>query len=250
MLLFASDIDNTLIYSHKRENISSKKIPCELYNGENISFITEYTRNKLELVNKNALFIPVTTRSVEQYQRIKFGDFIPEYALTSNGGNLLINGQADKEWYESILKEISPAFYGLEKGEKYLKHHENRILDVKRVDGLFTYTKSDAPEKTVGSLKELLINEPVKVYNYHNKIYILPNNLDKGSALKKFVHKYMKNVNKVITAGDSVFDIPLLKAGNLAVFPKSLDFIPDTKYLKFDDNDFSDKLLNEVIKHL
>lgn len=249
MLLFASDIDNTLIFSHKKENLSNK-IPCELYNGENISFITKYTRENLEIVHNNALFVPVTTRSIEQYSRIKFGDFIPNYALTSNGGNLLINGKVDNDWYNKTVELCKPAFDALTKGEEYLEKDSNRTLDIKRVDGLFTYTKSAAPQDTVNRLQELLINEPVNVHYYGNKVYILPNTLDKGSALTRFIKTYLNNIDKIITAGDSIFDIPLLNAGNLAIFPNSLEFNPLNEYLKIKDSNFSDELLKEVIKHL
>lgn len=249
MLLFASDIDNTLIYSHKKENIGSK-IPCELYNGENISFITEYTKENLEIVHNNALFVPVTTRSIEQYNRIKFGDFIPNYALTSNGGNLLIKGKVDNSWYSQTVALCQHAFDSLTKGEEFLEKDSNRTLEVKRVDGLFTYTKSAAPQETVSKLQKLLHNEPVNVHYYGNKVYILPDNLNKGSALKRFINEYLDNIDKIITAGDSVFDIPLLNAGDLAVFPSNLEFSPSNNYLKINNNNFSDELLKEVIKHL
>lgn len=249
MLLFASDIDNTLIYSHKKEYIGNK-IPCELYNGEYISFITKNTKEKLEIVYKNALFMPVTTRSIEQYSRIIFGDFIPDYALTSNGGNLLIKGKVDNDWYNQTLALCQHAFDSLTKGEEFLEKDNNRTLEVKRVDGLFTYTKSSAPQDTVSKLQKLLANEPVCVHYYGNKVYILPDALDKGSALKRFVKEYSIGIDKIITAGDSIFDIPLLEAGSLAIFPSSLEFSPSNNYLKIKDGIFSDELLNEVIKHL
>lgn len=249
MLLFASDIDNTLIYSCKNQNITSR-IPCELYEGKYISFITEYTREKLEYVHEKAIFVPVTTRSIEQYKRIEFGNFIPDYAITSNGGNLLIKGSVDEDWYNETLSLCQHAFYGMEKGRDYLEKDNNRELDIKLIDGLFVYTKSSMPEKTVNNLKELLIDEPVNVYNYRNKIYILPNNLDKGSALKRFINKCTKNIDKIITAGDSVFDIPLLNTSDYAIFPSSLDYTPLTDYLKIEEKIFSDELLKEVIIHL
>ena len=52
MVLFVSDLDNTLIYSYKRE-IGKKKICVELYEGKEISFMTE---NSYRLLNNKNFF--------------------------------------------------------------------------------------------------------------------------------------------------------------------------------------------------
>ena len=91
MIVFYSDLDNTLIYSYRRE-IGGKKRCVEVYQGREISFMSEYSYHLLQEISKKALFIPVTTRTMEQYQRIDLGIGIPEYALVCNGGILLVRG--------------------------------------------------------------------------------------------------------------------------------------------------------------
>ena len=56
----------------------------------------------------HSYFIPVTTRTIEQFQRITLfqNEIIPEYAITSNGGNILHNGKQDVTWNKEI-KRIS-----------------------------------------------------------------------------------------------------------------------------------------------
>ena len=54
-------------------------------------------------------FIPVTTRTIEQFQRISLfqDEIIPEYAITSNGGNILHNGKQDGTWNRIVKERLS-----------------------------------------------------------------------------------------------------------------------------------------------
>ena len=45
--ILCADMDNTIIYSYKR-NIGENKLNVELYNGREISFISEKTHDLLE----------------------------------------------------------------------------------------------------------------------------------------------------------------------------------------------------------
>src|SRR5699024_6248459 len=65
MDLFASDLDNTLIYSYKRD-IGTDTVCAEVYEGRQVSFMTKRSRELLEKVNQTMHFVPVTTRSVQQ----------------------------------------------------------------------------------------------------------------------------------------------------------------------------------------
>lgn len=63
------DMDNTIIYSYKHD-IGEKKLNVELYNGREISFISERTYSLLKEVNDKMLIVPTSTRTEEQYRRI------------------------------------------------------------------------------------------------------------------------------------------------------------------------------------
>ena len=103
--VFFADLDNTLIYSYKRE-INVPVTWVEQYQGRDISFMTEMSWSLLQQVRRQALFVPATTRTVEQYQRITFGTPPPEYALVCNGGVLLVHG---KKVVEGVPKGFSKA---------------------------------------------------------------------------------------------------------------------------------------------
>ncbi|MFR0871963.1 MAG: hypothetical protein ACLSG5_11605 [Oscillospiraceae bacterium] len=90
--LIFSDLDGTLIFSASRKQPGD--IVCEYKDNREISCIT---KRQAELL-PGLEIIPVTTRSIEQYRRIRFPEgFSPEYALTDNGGTLLVNGVPDPD---------------------------------------------------------------------------------------------------------------------------------------------------------
>ncbi|MDE6056296.1 MAG: HAD family hydrolase, partial [Lachnospiraceae bacterium] len=75
MIIFHTDLDNTLIYSYKH-NIGEKKRCVEIYQGREISFVTQETYRLLQMLSERkgqVLIVPTTTRTIEQYQRIDLG---------------------------------------------------------------------------------------------------------------------------------------------------------------------------------
>ena len=61
----------------------------EVYNGKEISFMTEKAIALLRELSEEMMFVPVTTRTVEQYNRVSLfrEEIRPTYAITSNGGS-------------------------------------------------------------------------------------------------------------------------------------------------------------------
>ena len=72
-MIFFTDLDNTIIYSYKHD-IGRDKINVEIYQGREISFITQSTHEYLKNLKENILVVPTSTRTVEQYERIDLKD--------------------------------------------------------------------------------------------------------------------------------------------------------------------------------
>ena len=124
-MVFCTDLDNTLIYSYKHD-IGENKRCVEIYQDREISFITQETYRLLCEVKKQAMIVPVTTRTVEQYDRIDFGVGTFSYALTCNGGVLLIDGHEDESWYQESLKMISDSRQELLRAVELLEQEKRR----------------------------------------------------------------------------------------------------------------------------
>lgn len=213
---FFCDLDHTLIYSH-RVALDCKKQVVEMLNGNAQSFMTERTYSFL---NKQSVvqIIPTTTRSVRQYERLSFFKDC-QYALTCNGGLLLINGKIDEEWHAESLELISSATCELEKAKSVI-HKLGTSTEIHNVHDLFFYIKCDSPAKLVAHLdKEIPQNYISLLFDAH-KVYCLPNGLTKGAAVQRFIKRF--GVTKTLAAGDSAFDISMLNAVDLALYPKSI----------------------------
>ena len=251
MPFFFSDLDNTIIYSYKK-NIGSNKIIAEIYNNREISFITEYTYLCLNYINSKIKFIPVTTRSVEQYKRVVFNkNWKPEFALATNGGNLIVNGVVDENYRKKTLEIIEPFIYDMNEIRNALKLDTDIILDVILVDGMFVYTKSQAPNKTLERLKIKFENSKVDFISNNQKIYAVPPVLKKGFAVER-IKEYIC-LDRTISAGDSVFDISMLNNTEVSIFPDNISRFITKKDNIFCFNGkeiFSDYVMDKVISEV
>ena len=190
-MVFYSDLDNTLIYSYKH-NIGKEKRCVEIYEGREISFMTEYSYRLLQEVNRKALFLPVTTRTVPQYQRISLGIGIPKYALVCNGGILLENGESDLGWYEASREIVADCQQELHRAKQRLEGDADVNFEVRNIERLFLFTKSVHPERTVRNLQNTLDHLLVDVFSNGAKVYVVPKKLTKGTAVRRFQERLQK----------------------------------------------------------
>lgn len=220
MDLFVSDLDNTLIYSYRREIGEAKRL-VESKDGRALSFMTELTHRLLEQVRTCCCFVPSTTRSLEQYERISiFSDWTPQYALVSNGGNLLRNGEVDGEWYSESRRLCEEAESSLRDAERLLAEDPLVSFEVRRVDGLFIFSKSQDPQQTMMVLRERIDPQTAEVLNNGTKVYVMPGRLNKGEAVKRL--RALTGAGKIYAAGDSEFDVPMLMAADEIWLPAEL----------------------------
>lgn len=216
MKVFHADLDNTLIYSYKKD-IGSEKRCVEVYQGREISFMTEQTYTLLREVSRKFLFVPTTTRTEEQYRRIDLGVGVPEYALVCNGGVLLKDGKEDVSWYQETMASIQASAGQLERAERLMAEDESRSFEVRNIRRLFLFTKSFEPEKTAMRLRAALDPSLVSVFTNGVKVYVLPVDLDKGRAVRRLRGRLQPEL--VLAAGDSLFDVPMLAAADVGFAP-------------------------------
>lgn len=248
MKLFISDLDNTMIYSYKKD-IGSSKVLVETKDGKELSYMTRKSYDLLSDVREQYCFVPSTTRSLEQYLRIRLNDkWLPQYALVSNGGNLLYNNKIDDNWYKASLKLIENAERELFKSIEILSNDKHIIFEVRKVDGLFVFTKTDDVNYSMQNLKEKLDLNVVDVYNNGSKVYVLPKTLNKGMAIDRI--KKLTGIEYVVCAGDSEFDIPMLLAADFAFVPQDLHsemiMKKTDKIIVNNNNIFSDAILTNL----
>ena len=242
MVIFCTDLDNTLIYSYKHE-IGAHKICAEVYRGREVSFMTERTEKLLHEIAESVLLVPVTTRTVEQYDRIDLGIGRIPYALVCNGGVLLTDGKEDRAWYEESLGLIRGSVQELEKAAWILEGDAVRCMEVRNVRGLFLFTKSNAPAESAERLRQVLDGSLVDVRCQGAKVYVMPKELTKGHAVIRLKDRLTVRRDagakaggaaareagiRVIAAGDSGFDSSMLRCADVGIAPAGLD-VGDTE---------------------
>ena len=246
--IFFTDLDNTIIFSYKHD-IGIDKVNIELYQGREVSYVTKKTYCLLKQVAKKMLLVPVTTRTVEQYNRIDLGLGILPYALVCNGGVMLEKGKENKHWYQQSLVSVQSAYAELQKALELLEHDRRRIFELRFIRKLFVFTKCIEPEAVICTLKKHVDLQFVDVLNNNNKIYVVPKTLRKGESIKRLRH-YIEG-KKILAAGDSEFDISMLQAADMAFVPKQLadkynltnDFI-----IMPQKSPLSDEILEYIVK--
>ncbi len=211
-----TDLDNTLIYSY-RHDIGKHKINVERHQGKELSFVTNRTQDLLHEVSKKMMIVPTTTRTVEQYNRINLGIGSIKYALVCNGGILLEDGKRDEGWYQESLSAIAPSVPELEKAKALLAREKRRKFELRFIENLFIFTKCSEPEAVISDLKAALDRKLADVFHIGEKVYVVPVDLNKGRAVERF-RKHVRS-EFVIAAGDSEFDISMLKAADKGLVP-------------------------------
>ncbi len=246
MIIFFTDLDNTLIYSRRHET-GSQKTCVELYRGREVSFMTNRTMALLKEISAHLMVVPVTTRTLEQYRRIRTGFREASFALVCNGGILLENGVEDRHWYAASLEMIAESREQMKKAEALMEKDRYRTLEVRNINDLFLFTKSSRPEESVSELAGYLDSALVRIFSNGQKVYVLPVGLDKGTAVRRLAARLGPDLT--IAAGDSAFDIPMLKSVDHAFAPERLAEHPveSGRMITIRDGEiFSERVLEEI----
>jgi hydroxymethylpyrimidine pyrophosphatase-like HAD family hydrolase len=221
--LFASDLDNTLIHSYK---VAKPHDVCvEEKDGKALSFMSREAYALLRDVAAKCAFVPVTTRSPEQYRRIDLG-VTPRHAIVAHGALLLADGEIDARWARETRRMLRVPLPKL-RDDAYL-------FDVRYVEDAFIFAKSDDPTAAAAYLRTTLSTQAFDICAAYNKVYILPKNLNKGIAVTRLRERL--SVDRVVCAGDSELDLSMLAIADVALAPPALaGRLPRLQTLRSDD---------------
>lgn len=222
MNFFFSDLDNTLIYSHKHK-IEEEKTVIEYLDGREQSYISKRTLDHLKKFcsNNENLFIPVTTRSIKQYRRLEaFQTALGfKYAIVCNGAFLLENGVNDVKWENDSFEMCRSCIYILGEVYKLLKalFGESHLH---YIEPYLLYIKIAENNAIIEKLKSNYSNEDIDIIYSSGKLFFVPKRLTKGNAIERFINRYSDDHGAVnmFSAGDSEFDISMFEKCNRSFF--------------------------------
>lgn len=214
-----TDLDGTLLFSKRTLPETLKEKECfkaESYGNGGYGLMEEKLVAFFEKWQQDNFLIPVTTRSMEQFERLEdvWKRLPVPFALTSNGGNLYRNGVLDAEWNKAIRAELSEELVHREAVLAILHVilPEESVRKVKDIDGLYYCVLVTERSWAPTFIDE--VNAALAVYDWigyfqHKKLYFLPKRLTKEYAMKKLLVELVEEVN-CIGLGDTDMDQPML----------------------------------------
>lgn len=246
MDVFFSDLDNTLIYSH-RYHFHKDIIPVEYLNGREQSFMTRTTWDTL--VNLTGFnLVPVSTRTEAQYFRlICMEELHPKYTLICNGGKLLIDGKEDKLWTDETNQITASNLKSLKKAvDEIIKISPGS--EVHSPEQYMHYVSVKLPDKVRRDLTGKINTDEVEVRCDRRKVYLFSKGVNKGQAVRRFMARF--DVENTIAAGDNEMDIAMLNEVGFALAAEEI--FPDItapRKIKLVGEDYSSQIC-EVLKNI
>ncbi|MGW4082213.1 HAD family hydrolase [Streptomyces sp. NPDC004822] len=222
-VIVASDLDRTLIYSSAALALTmpdarAPRLLCvEVHESRPLSYMTETAAQLLTDLGDRALFVPTTTRTRKQYQRINLPGPPPTYAICANGGHLLVDGVSDPDWHAQVTARLADQCAPLAEVQDHLMATASPAWVRKHrvAEDLFAYLVVERellPEEWVKELAVWAENRGWTVSLQGRKIYAVPKPLTKSAALRELARR--TGAELTLAAGDSLLDADLLLAAD------------------------------------
>lgn len=245
MSILFTDMDNTLIYS-RRKDIGKQVIAIEQLDGQEFSYMTRFTYEFLLSADWLDV-IPVTTRTDRQFKRIEYPDgFGFQYALVCNGGKLLINGVEDEDWSAETHAIVEDSLDSLLNATEQLIQLCKQEA-VHMPEEYMSYVKCSNPCEIYNMLSERVDTSKVNIQRVGSKIYLFSNGVSKGNAVERFMNG--REGETILAAGDGLLDVSMLNKADYAF--SSLDnyeLVTSSNNIKIEKGIFSDEICHHINK--
>lgn len=223
-MIFFTDIDRTLTHSKRFAKNTADMTCIEIYNGEPINYMSTKAVGFLNDLKKIINIVPVTTRSVAQYNRITITRGL-SYAIVANGGIILKEGKPLSEWAELIgSHQQLMGEYTYQKMYQLISMlHMYIDKPFRLVDNLFYFAKIAPPytAKDISSILNKILKGTEWTYAIQGiKVYVIPRYISKEAAVNFLYQKIAHKSEHKITAGDGKLDENLVKLGDIRFIPR------------------------------
>ncbi|MBT0568141.1 HAD family hydrolase [Williamsia sp. CHRR-6] len=256
--LVATDLDRTLIYSAAAAGVIetaatgaapiaavptqdaateiaatemwAQSVQCvEMYRGRPQSFMSPRAVELLIELDRSAVVVPTTTRTIEQFSRVELpiprDRRRPRLAVAANGGEILLDGVPDVDWRREVDTRVAAGSAPLAEVTERLWRHEADpwVRSLRVAQGLFCYAVVD-----LASMPATLIDEwrgwagerGWNVSRQGRKVYVMPDPLTKSAAIAEIRCRHDLTGGRFFATGDGVLDRPMLEAADRAIRPR------------------------------
>lgn len=225
-MIFATDLDRTLIYSHLfLENAACTYQLIERKGEKPIAYMSDKAIELIKKLHQKAHIIPITLRNEEEFQRIDlFREVIvPEIYVTNNGGTIYYQGKEDEEWTTHILKKMAALKLSHEQiKEGFLALYQGKIekmVNCGNLVWLFMGEKEHIDVEGVSTFARQYEEQGWCIDVSGRKVYVYPYFVTKWEAVSYIKKKYFNET--IFAAGDSIFDKEMVEKADYGMVPKA-----------------------------
>lgn len=222
------DLDRTLVYSAAAllldgpDDQAPPLVVTEVYQGTPLSFMTRSAEQALAALALAATVVPVTTRTVAQFRRIRLPLPGDGWAVTTNGAVILRDGVPDAEWTTALDADIAASSVPLPEAERHFLAllPEGALLRNHRAEERFVYAVVDRaalPDDALYALTDALEDLGWVVSLQGRKLYAVPQAIRKERALAEVAARVGATTS--VAAGDSLLDRDMLAWADVALRP-------------------------------
>lgn len=258
-MIIASDLDRTLFYSIRAiEELGlpkgTKLKPVEIKDDHWAAFVTEAAYSSLQELSRQCLFVPVTTRTTEQFKRFFiFEKEIPlTYAITANGANILYKGKFIAEWREQIKTSIKLETVPFDELLPILLREGLHVEGQRKsAENLFFYYILNAfpSDREQTAIRETAAKYGWSISLQGRKLYFIPKAISKGKALDYICQR--EGLTAMAGAGDSVLDWDFLQKCQYRFVPNHGELARKTETAEMDLSKNKGVLAGEeIVQHM
>jgi hypothetical protein len=228
-VLLAADLDRTLIYSKRARMLGEaetvqpdEQVCVEIHDGKQSSFMTAIAAKALVSLAESAHLVPATTRVNDQYRRVRLPGGTPKFAVTTNGGEILVDGEPDREWSAQVASRLRDE-YPLDEVWEQVSHvcRPEFTVKLRNASGLFCYAvvhPKHLPGGFVDDVAGWAAERGWRTSLQGRKLYWVPGTLTKSAAIAEVARRL--EATRIVAAGDSLLDVDLLLAADCGIHPR------------------------------
>lgn len=221
--LCATDLDRTLIYSRgaleAHGDTKRALVAVERHEHKDASWMTADAAAAFDTLSRRAVVVPVTTRTPEQWHRVRLPGAPAPYVVTANGGVLLVNDRVDHSWDAAVaaeLKRVTPMAEVWAHASQVCR--PEWTVKLRNARGMFCYAvlhRKRVPAGFVAEAAGWAEQRGWQLSLQGRKLYWVPRSLTKSAAVAEVARRTECDV--VVAAGDSLLDADLLEAADRGI---------------------------------
>ena len=218
--LVATDLDGTVIFSDR--SVGADR-PADLQPVDPYAYMTATAGRHWTALAQAGAVLPVTTRSVEQYLRLRLPGPRPPLAVVCNGARLLVDGENDPAWERVVRQRLTGSAASFDEVFRQARAwgDEHPFKLVRAVEDFYVYFVAPAREPWLSEFA-LHARDWARRHGWRTtlqgrKFYLLPAVLDKAPAVAEVADRV--GAGRVLAGGDSLLDEQMLRAADAGIFP-------------------------------